>query len=423
MWSQALMTFFLATLVGGLAAVATFLWTRTQVFKESRQRLAQLDARHKAQLEAVMREGRELKARLEKEVQDRAAELDEHYKNQLEAITRESRTALVRAEAASRKVTDLESQIMHAEQENDWLRRALDERPYIEKKVYKIITVGIRSTGKTSLTLKWANPLIDLGMVEGTKIERYERTVSKSRQKEVMTEHVFEVGDWGGEHIVDAQQELVTEEIHGLLFVVDLGGKNAARVDPERIEEQLRQFQPQALQFFFGPRTVASCKTVVLFINKSDLLRGTPAEVEAEAKRLYGRLIDDLMKYAPHIEVRVLVGSASYGHSTHHLFAHFVEKILPRSAYDPQLLQRMQDDLAQVPAHVAHDARLLDVIAADSPRCAGDVAGATAAASVGGGGENRAGALHTVNGSGFSVPRPGTNGASAGVGATLRLSK
>jgi hypothetical protein len=194
-------------------------------------------------------------------------------------------------------------------------------------------------------------------------------------------------------------------------------------VEPERIEEQLRQFQPQALQFFFGPRTVASCKTVVLFINKSDLLRGTPAEVEAEAKRLYGRLIDDLMKYAPHIEVRVLVGSASYGHSTHHLFAHFVEKILPRSAYDPQLLQRMQDDLAQVPAHVAHDARLLDVIAADPPRCAGDVAGPTAAASVGGGGENRAGALHTVNGSGFSVPRPGTNGASAGVGATLRLSK
>jgi GTPase SAR1 family protein len=423
MWSQALITFFLAMLVGGLAAVATFLWTRTQVFKESRQRLAQLDARHKAQLETVMREGREIRARLEKEVQDRTAELEEQYKNQLETITRESRTALVRSEAASRKVTDLESQIMHAEQENDWLRRALDERPYIEKKVYKIITVGIRSTGKTSLTLKWANPLVDLGMIEGTKIERYERTVSKSRQKEVMTEHVFEVGDWGGEHIVDAQQELVTEEIHGLLFVVDLGGKNAARVDPERIEEQLRQFQPQALQFFFGPRTVASCKTVVLFINKSDLLRGTPAEVEAEAKRLYGRLIDDLMKYAPHIEVRVLVGSASYGHSTHHLFAHFVEKILPRSAYDPQLLQRMQDDLAQVPAHVAHDARLLDVIAADPPRCAGDVAGPTAAASGGGGGENRAGALHTVNGSGFSVPRPGTNGASAGVGATLRLSK
>lgn len=408
---------FVGLIVGGCVLVM-----RAQMLK-SRQRVAQLEGRHRAQLEALTKEAQEIKARAEKEAQDKVcevqaklSEVEERQKAQLDALLKESRTAVARADAVSRKATDLESQIMHAEQENDWLRRALDERPYIEKKTYKIITVGIRSTGKTSLTLKWANPLIDLGMIEGTKIERYERTVSKSRQKEVMTEHVFEVGDWGGEHIVDAQQELVTEEIHGLLFVVDLGGKNASKVEPERIDEQLRQFQPQALQFFFGPRTVASCKTVVLFINKSDLLRGTPAEVEAEAKRLYARLIDDLMRYAPHVEVRVLVGSASYGHSTHHLFAHFVEKILPKSAYDPQLLQRIQDDLAQIPnAAPGRDTGLTEGVrfshsgsGAEAPAHVNST-GLTAPRGVNG--------IHGMNGAN------GANGIKAGAGSTLRLEK
>jgi GTPase SAR1 family protein len=223
------------------------------------------------------------------------------------------------------------------------------------RKTYKIITIGMKSTGKTSLTLKWANPLIDLGMLQGTKIERYERTVSQVAAKDVTTEHVFEIGDWGGEHIVDALHELILDEIHGMLLVVDLGGKDAKAVDPARIEEQLRQFQPQSLQYFFGPKTVASCKTVVLFINKSDLLPGTPAEAEAQAKQLYAKLVGDLARYKEKVDIRVLVGSASYGHSTHLLFSHFVERILPRNAYDNQLLQRLKADL---PApHTPRDTR------------------------------------------------------------------
>src|SRR5262249_27811387 len=95
----------------------------------------------------------------------------------------------------------------------------------------------------------------------------------------------------------DAHQELVMEEIHGLLIVVDLGGKNAKTVDPARIQQQLRELQPEVLRFFFGPKTIASCKTVVLFINKSDLLSGTPSEVEREALGHYKRLVDDLGKY------------------------------------------------------------------------------------------------------------------------------
>lgn len=230
------------------------------------------------------------------------------------------------------------------EKENEWFRQELEKRPRVTRRTYKILTLGVSGTGKTALTLKWANPLTDLGMLAGTKIDRYQRTVSLVTGKEAMTEHVFEIGDWGGEYIVDAHQELVMDEIHGLLLVVDLAGRDATKVEPERIQQQLRDFQAEVLKFFFGPKTVASCKTVVLFINKSDLLSGTPAEVEREARNHYKRLIDDLEKHDPQLNVRVLVGSATYGHSTHHLFSHFVERILPSTAYDAQLLQRMKSD-------------------------------------------------------------------------------
>ncbi|MDI3290291.1 hypothetical protein [Polyangium sp. 15x6] len=232
----------------------------------------------------------------------------------------------------------------HMEEELNWHKGELEKRPKLERKIYRILTLGMKATGKSSLTLKWSNPLVDLGTIEGTKIERYERTVSHVRSKDTLVEHVFEVHDWGGEHIVDAQQELIIEEIHGLLMVVDLGGKDAQQVDTHRIGEQLNEFNPQALKYFFSPKTVASCKSVVLFINKSDLIPGSPAQAEAQAKALYAPLIDSLRQYATQIDVKVLVGSASYGHSTHVLFSHFVEQILPKSAYDLQLLQRMKSE-------------------------------------------------------------------------------
>jgi hypothetical protein len=278
----------------------------------------------------------------------------QHAKNELEAC--QQRAAVLHQEAAKlqQEVVVLRAEKLVSAEEDEqqkiWLdnqhadivclRSELEKRPRITRKTYKILTLGVSSTGKTSLTLKWANPLVDLGMIQGTKVERYERTVSQVVQKEGTTEHVFEIGDWGGERIVDAQQALIVDEIHGMLIVVDLGGKDAKVVDPARIQDQLLEFQPQALQYFFGP--AASCKSVVLFINKSDLLSGTPSEVEAQAKSLYSKLISDLGKYASQVHVQVLVGSATSGHSTHHLFSHFVEKILPKSAYDNQLLQRMK---------------------------------------------------------------------------------
>lgn len=263
---------------------------------------------------------------------------------QLEVLRGNSGTLAMRLDAVTAEDRAKADVLDNMEQENMHLRRELEKRPKLQRKTYKLLTLGVSSTGKTSLTLKWSNPLVDLGAMQGTKIERYERTVSHVVQRDVTTEHVFEIGDWGGEHMVDAMQDLILDEIHGLLIVVDLGGKNATHVEKQRVEDQLREFQAQSLKYFFAPKTLASCKTVVLFINKSDLIPGTPAEVEDRAKAYYAPLINDLAKYADKVDVRVIVGSSYYGHGTHLLFSHFVEKILPKTAYDTQLLQRMKND-------------------------------------------------------------------------------
>jgi GTPase SAR1 family protein len=284
---------------------------------------------------------------------------------QLEATTREAHDARQKLDSARRELdsvrqelgatqTELkqvttsdkekEGWLEHQERQIAWCNNELTMRPKIVRRSYKILTLGVSGTGKTALTLKWANPLVDLGTLQGTKVERYERTVSHRQEGDELTEHVFEVRDWGGEHIVDAQHELILDGVHGLLIVVDLARRDGTAVEPARIQEQLREFQPESLRYFFGPTTMAACQAVVLFINKSDVLSGTPAEVEREARRHYQRLIDDLQCYKSQLDVHVLVGSATYGHSTHHLFAHFVSRILPETAYDPQLLQRMKAD-------------------------------------------------------------------------------
>jgi spore germination cell wall hydrolase CwlJ-like protein len=302
----------------------------------------------------VLKLGRELEA-VEHEKERQAGEntalkaklavLEEAGKKQIEEFAKQAaensalKAKVAELEEASKKqIGWLES----AEQENTWLHDELAKRPPTKRQAYQILTVGVKATGKTSLTLKWANPLIDLGAIEGTKIDRYERSVSRAPSDEGVTEHVFEVQDWGGEHMVDALRQLMVEEVHGLLMVVDLGGPGAKEVEVGRVKQQLEEFHPSSLRYFFGPKTSSQCRAVVLFINKSDLIAGTPTQVEEQAKALYQPLIGSLMRHAAQVDVRVFVGSASYGHSTHLLFSHFVEKLLPPNAYDHQLLQQMK---------------------------------------------------------------------------------
>ncbi|HRI68658.1 MAG TPA: GTPase domain-containing protein [Polyangium sp.] len=251
----------------------------------------------------------------------------------------ESETKIRTLEDATQALT---LQLEQSQKEAAHYQEKLAARPESRRKTYRIVALGMKGTGKTSLTLKWANPLADLGAIDGTRSEQYERNISRVQAGREVVEHVFEVLDWGGEHMVDAVQEISTSEVHGLLFVVDLGTKDAKVVEVDRVLAQLREFQPESLRYFFVPKLMANCKTIVLFINKSDLIPGTPSQIEQEARRLFQPLITNLAKQANPIELKVFVGSANSGHSTHVLFAHFVEKILPQDAYDQQLLQRFK---------------------------------------------------------------------------------
>lgn len=226
----------------------------------------------------------------------------------------------------------------------------------IVRRAYNIVTIGISSSGKTALTLKWANPLFRLQDATPTQFLKYERTVSRQVTKGGPTvEHVFEIRDWGGEHMESAFMELVTmKSVNGLLIVVDLGriiedpkhkGRSTVVLDEERIKAQIETFHPAALRFFFTDHILSYCKTFVLFINKSDALSGLPDEIERKAMELYKPLIDSLRKFQRGdglVDIQVIVGSAHSGHNTQNLFAHFIEKILPQDAYDHQLLTMMQ---------------------------------------------------------------------------------
>lgn len=298
----------------------------------ARGRTALVGALERAQAE-IDRAARELS-----DERERAGALLRDYRQVYDSYQR-----LEAALAASKKETaDMAAANAAERDELERLRKEMNRRPQFRQQTYKIISIGLPKTGKTSLTLKWANPLWELKNVQGTSFDKYTRTVSSvlGAQSNIMLNHVFEVYDYGGEQIVDAHDTMVLNDIHGLLFVVDLGGADAHEVDKERIEAQIREFDPGHLRFFFkSPRITKTCRTVVLFINKSDLLSGTPTSVEIAAKAYFKELIDNLTEFSDHVEVEVLVGSAVSGHNTHLLMPHFIRKLLPSEAFDEQLMQ------------------------------------------------------------------------------------
>jgi hypothetical protein len=253
-------------------------------------------------------------------------------------------------------------ELRQADVERTELRKLVESlrstRGEIVRRVYSIVTIGMSQSGKTALTLKWASPLFQANSTLPTQFQRYERTVSRQTLKGAPPiEHVFEIRDWGGEHMGNALHDVLRmDNVNGLLMVVDLGridstpeGRRTVVFDEQRIKEQIDAFHPASLRYFFTDHILSHCKSFVLFINKSDALAGQPEEVEARAMALYQPLIDSLRKFSRDdgmIDITVMVGSALSGHNTHNLFAHFIEKILPVDSYDPQLLHMIQTEVA-----------------------------------------------------------------------------
>lgn len=235
--------------------------------------------------------------------------------------------------------------------ENASLRKEIDGRPTKTEVRYGIATVGVSGCGKTALTLRWANPRVRPEQVKATQFSKYQRTISRvyDPDSRIHVEHIFEVYDWGGEHIEEALTALVKlGTIHALLVVVDLGpfvrAENRHVFSQEHIDRQLEEFDQQVLRFFFAPAVVQSCKHFVLFINKSDLLSGYPAEIEEKARQYYRRLADDMARYSEQrgVNLQVMVGSADTGTGTNALFPYLIDNILPEEARDEQLIQELQ---------------------------------------------------------------------------------
>ena len=161
-----------------------------------------------------------------------------------------------------------------------------------------------------------------------------------------MVRHVFEFFDFAGEKLMEAQEILMLEEIHGLLFVVDLSineqlvPNNTHQLDEERIQEQIDAYRRDVLRFFLdSPRITKTCRSVVLFINKSDVIGGRPEEADAIARQKFAPLIEAFEAFKDNVELKVLVGSAWYGHNTHVLMPHFIRELLPENAFSKELLR------------------------------------------------------------------------------------
>lgn len=288
------------------------------------------------------------------QLNDLSASLERASRQQMDDAEEERRILAAQLESARASHQDVLKQ--HRNEvalQRDRLEKnqvELRQRLKLEEMIYRIVVIGASGTGKSSLIIKWANPLWEQKKVWGTSNwDLFKRTVSSvvNREAGVIVNHTFEVYDYGGERVVAAQNAMVQREIHGLLFVVDLAkdtnpDQPATGVDPVRVAAQLEEFNPAAIRFFFeAPEILKTLGTVVLFINKSDLISGTPREIESEAMRLFDPLIQTLRRY-PDIQIDIMVGSAAFGHNTHTLMPHFVRKLLPADAYDVQLVQGQQ---------------------------------------------------------------------------------
>lgn len=293
-------------------------------------------------------------------VQSEKAGLQQNYGQlQSENLTlQEGRTQLQKEKASQDRVqTALEDQLRALKDDNislhdecDRLRRELDGRPAKRERRYGIATIGVSGSGKTALTLRWANDIYRINDYVATQFAKYTKRVSQvlDREENSQVEHIFEIYDWGGEHIEEAFTALIQlGAIHALVMVVDLGPylkeqkKNV--FDEEHIRRQLTEFNPHVLRLLFAPAIIAHCKHYILFINKSDLIAGFQGQIEDKARTYYKRLIDDMEDWSSKrgVTLKIIVGSAETGVGTNLLFPYLIENILPETARDDHLQQQV----------------------------------------------------------------------------------
>lgn len=232
--------------------------------------------------------------------------------------------------------------------------------PKYRRLAFNIGVIGWRGTGKTALCLRMTDPLFrDLNATVssalGVEYDLSVITVTNQHTSERI-EHVFRFIEWGGEYIIPAQADLLRRcdpskavdsdqvvdrvGIQALVLVVDLAAPmgdgspaDVTRPGPQvlnhkRIREQIEKHLDQrSLEFIINPTLMTYLQTVVVFINKADILPGSPAEQEATARHEYHDLLVNVGRVYPNFTV--IVGSVSTDAGLLKMYSHLVEKILP----------------------------------------------------------------------------------------------
>lgn len=230
----------------------------------------------------------------------------------------------------------------------------LCSRPKIIKNFYHLATIGNTSCGKTALTLKWTNPLIDIVRIPSTvNPVRYDKRVSIQESTEgFCTFHVYSIFDYGGEDMQEVRDAMQTKDIRALLLVVDVAKtmtdpndqtKRTSVYSQGNIDEQVKLWNYDALKFLFSKEIQKSCSKYILFINKLDVLQSqfpeSDEQLDARARTLYKDVIDSLARLSKKFGAKftVLTGSAQTGRGCPELYKELLVDILPLAARDESL--------------------------------------------------------------------------------------
>lgn len=301
-----------------------------------------------------------------KHYEGRVKVLEESFRSTEETL----RTDLAKAAGWNAQIRSLRSELaLLSKEQVEWRKL----HPKYHRLTFNIGIIGCRGTGKSGLCLRLTDPLFNDLSATATSARGIEYNHSVitlvNKHTEMRTEHSFRFIEWGGEYIIEAQNDLLrlcdpvkpTDAdgamarvgVQALILVVDLatpppegiqgtGARGLSAVDHKRIREQIdRHFDARSLTFIINSTLKTHLQTVVVFINKADVLPGNPAEQEEAAKNLYQELLVNVGNIYP--KYHVVVGSVCSDAGLLKLYSHLVERILPEDVKKQRPLGRAQD--------------------------------------------------------------------------------